>query len=97
MINAKDCTDMIEIRAEIDNIDTQIVKLIAKRSEYVHEAAKFKTDENSVKDSKRVQQVLNSKKELATEHGAPPALIEELYKMMINFFINKEMEEWKSK
>jgi isochorismate pyruvate lyase len=97
MKNAKDCTNMTEIRAAIDNIDTQIVKLIAERSKYVHEAAKFKTDEKSVKDSKRVQQVIESKIKLAVEHGAPSALVEELYKMMINFFIDEEMKEWKSK
>ena len=97
MKDARDCTNMIEIRTAIDIIDNQIVELIASRSKYVKEAAKFKKDEKAVTDSNRVQKVLNSKKELAEKYGASPELIEKIYKMMIDFFINEEMKEWKSK
>lgn len=88
---------MAEIREAIDITDRKIVKLIAKRSEYVKEAAKFKKDENAVKDPKRVLEVISSKKELAKKYGAPPELTEQIYKMMIDFFISEEMKEWKTK
>jgi isochorismate pyruvate lyase len=88
MKDAKDCVNMTEIRTAIDIIDNQIVELIASRSKYVKKAAK---------DSNRVQKVINSKKELAEKYGASPELIEKIYKMMIDFFINEEMKEWKSK
>ncbi|WP_031479260.1 chorismate mutase [Maridesulfovibrio frigidus] len=97
MKDAKDCADMTEIRTAIDSLDTKIIELIAHRSEYVHEAAKFKADEKAVRDSARVQKVINSKKELATKHGASPELIGEIYKLMIDYFINEEMKEWKSR
>ena len=96
MKDAKDCTNMIEIRTAIDIIDNQIVELIASRSKYVKEAAKFKKDEKAVTDSNSVQKVINSKKELAEMYGASSELIEKIYKMMIDFFINEEMKEWKS-
>lgn len=97
MKEPKDCSNMTEIRESIDITDQEIVKLIAKRSEYVKEAAKFKKDENAVKDPKRVLEVINSKKELAIKYGAPPELTENIYKMMIDFFVSEEMKEWKSK
>ena len=69
---ARECINIVEIRAAIDIIDNQIVELIASRSKYVKEAAKFKNDEKAVKDSNRVQKVINSKKELAEKYGASP-------------------------
>jgi len=97
MKDARDCIDITEIRTAIDSIDNQIVELIAIRSKYVKEAAKFKKDEKAVSDSNRVQKVIGSKKELAEKCGAPPELIEKIYNIMIDFFINEEMKEWKSK
>jgi len=47
-----------------------------------------------VKDSSIVAKVIESKKELAIEYGASPELIGDIYKMMIDFFIKEELEEW---
>ena len=68
-----------------------------KRSLYVKEAVKFKTDKESVKDSSRVEKIINSKKLLAQKYGLSTNLIETIYRTMIDFFINEEMKEWKSK
>ena len=46
--DARDCIDITGIRTAIDSIDNQIVELIAIRSKYVKEAAKFKKDEKAV-------------------------------------------------
>ena len=94
MIEPNQCTDMNDIRTAIDKIDNDIVKLISKRSQYVQEASKFKKDETAVKDSIRVTKVINSKKELALKYGASPELIGDIYKMMIDFFIEEELNEW---
>jgi isochorismate pyruvate lyase len=88
------CSDMSDIRNVIDSIDNQIVHLIARRGEYVKAAAKFKTSEESVSDYERVKQVIASKKRLAEEYQISPILIEKIYSVMINFFIEEEMEEW---
>lgn len=94
MIEPKQCKDMNDIRNAIDEIDNNIVQLISKRSEYVYEASKFKKDETAVKDSTRVTKVINSKKELALKYGASPELVGDIYKMMIDFFIQEELKEW---
>ncbi len=52
MKNATECKNMEDIREAIDNIDNNIVELIAKRSNYVHEAAKFKKKRDSCKRCK---------------------------------------------
>jgi len=55
----------------------------------------YKNNETEVRDSKRVEKVIESKKTLAKESGVSPELIARIYEMMINFFINQEMNEWK--
>ena len=87
---------MIDIRTEIDRIDNSIVQLISHRSEYVKEASKFKKDIKAVKDTNRVAKVIASKTELALRYDAPSELIEIIYTLMIDYFVNAELNEWKS-
>ena len=97
MLQPKDCKNMEHIRDAIDTIDNQIVKLIAQRAKYVYKASEFKISKESVKDSKRVKEVIASKKDLAKKYEVSPLLIEILYEKMIEHFINEEMEQWKRK
>lgn len=96
MKKAIECENMIDIRNEIDVIDSKIVELIAKRAEYVKAAAKFKNDEDAVRDVKRVEAVIDSKKNLAREHGVSTSLVAKIYSIMIEHFINEEISEWHS-
>ena len=91
------CNNLEEVRYNIDKIDNEIIKLIAKRQEYVIQASKFKKDTNSVKAPKRVEEVIEKVKDLATEYGANKDLVENIYRTMISNFINLEMKEYKNK
>jgi isochorismate pyruvate lyase len=91
------CENIEDIRLGIDSIDNQIIQLIAQRAEYVKEAVKFKNSEVAVRDQKRVAQVIESKKQLARQYNISPELIGEIYHIMIDYFVNQEIEEWKRK
>ncbi|OQA75341.1 MAG: isochorismate-pyruvate lyase [Candidatus Dependentiae bacterium ADurb.Bin246] len=52
------CKNIREVRNNINNIDEQIVKLIALRGSFVKQAAKFKKDSDSVKAPTRVEEVI---------------------------------------
>jgi isochorismate pyruvate lyase len=93
----KDCQNIEEIRVGIDAIDYEIVRLLAQRSGYVQYAAKFKTSTASVKAEDRVKSMLNKRREWAAEHHVSPDIIEEIYRTIVNSFINNEMKEWKEK
>jgi isochorismate pyruvate lyase len=90
----EDCRNIDDIRYEIDLVDNQIIKLIALRSQYVKKAANFKKSENAVRDEERVKKVIESKKQLALEYNISPDLIGEIYKTMIEYFVNQELDEW---
>ena len=94
MIEVEECKNMNDIRYAIDELDSNIIKLMSQRLKYVRKASNFKKDETDVRDSNRVKEVIESKKKLAIEHDLPPELIGNIYKMMIDSFIEEELEEW---
>ena len=88
------CNSIEEVRNNINNIDEQIVKLIAQRGKFVNQAAKFKKDSDAVKAPKRVEEVINKVKKLAQLNGANEEVVENVYRTMINNFIKAEMKEF---
>lgn len=91
-----ECNSINDIRDAIDEIDKNIISLIASRASYVHEAAKFKTSSKSVRDEDRVQKMLVKRKEWAIEKNIKPEFIEKLFQSIVNYFINEEMVKWKN-
>ena len=89
-----ECNSIEEVRNNINNIDEQIVKLIALRGEFVKQAAKFKKDSDDVKAPERVEEVINKVKDLAKSTSANEEVLENVYRTMINSFIKAEMKEF---
>ena len=88
------CNSLEEVRANIDRIDNEIIKLIAERGTYVVQASAFKKDEDGVKDTERVEKVIVKVRKKAVEYGANPDMVEALYREMIARFVNMEMSEF---
>ena len=88
------CNTLDEVRANIDRIDDNIIKLIAERGTYVSQASKFKKNEDGVRDTSRVEKVIQKVREKAEFYGASPDMVEALYREMISRFINMEMSEF---
>ena len=89
-----ECNSIEEVRNNINNIDEQIVKLIALRGEFVNQAARFKKDSNAVKAPKRVEEVISKVRNLAKATGANEEVVKNVYRTMINSFIKAEMKEF---
>ena len=89
-----DCTDLSQVRIEIDRIDNDLVDLIAERFGYVERAWQIKLglkQEASV--PWRNQQVIDKVRARAVEKGVPPDLCEALWRQMIGWFIQYEEEK----
>lgn len=97
MKEPKACENIKEIRDGIDAIDRQILASFGKRMEYVNEIVKFKSDEDSIVAADRQQEVYQKRREWAEEFGLDPDLYEEIYKMLVNWNIKKELEIFKNK
>lgn len=92
-----DCKNIQEVRENINQLDTQIVKLICEREGYVKQASKFKTSKTDVKAPDRVEKVIEKVRALAAEEGGNPEIIENIYRKMISEFINMEMSEYEER
>lgn len=93
----EDCTDIGEIRIEIDRLDQQVVHLLGQRFAYVKAASKFKTSEINVKAPERFKAMLLQRREWAKAEGLDPDAIEKMYADLVNHFIAEEMKYWRLK
>lgn len=89
-----ECKSLEDAREYIDKIDTVIVKMIAKRTSCVKQAAKFKTDADGVKAPDRVEAVIRKVRVRAESYGADADMVEALYREMISRFIEMETREF---
>lgn len=91
----EECEQMMDIRQEIDLIDQQIISMIGKRYQYVKSAAKFKTDEAAVKAPERFAAMLLERRRWAEMEDLNPDVIEKMYRDLVHYFINEELNHWK--
>lgn len=92
-----ECSNIQEIRSEIDAIDREVINALGKRSAYVKAAAKFKPSETSVKAPERFNTMLQQRRIWAESAGLNPDVIEKLYRDLVNYFIDEELKHWQSK
>ena len=92
----KTCNSLEEVRNEIDTIDDQLVELIAKRNEYIKQAAKFKESVDQIKSDERIEQVIQNARKKAIEHNMNPNMIEDIFKIMIDEMVETEIAEFRN-
>ncbi|MCG5449467.1 chorismate mutase [Micromonospora hortensis] len=90
---AETAATLTEIRARIDELDRELVGLLARREALVRQAAPLKSDAQAVRAPDRVAQVVARVRTVASEAGADPDLIEQIYRAMIQAFIDMETDE----
>ncbi len=89
-----DCTTLEEARAKIDEVDEEIVALIAKRNNYIKKIAHFKTSIEEVKAEERISDVISRAREQAISLDLSPNLINDLYVRMIDTMVESEIAEF---
>lgn len=88
------CESMVDIRAEIDRLDRQVVALLGQRFAYVKAASKFKTSETTVRAPERLQAMLQQRRAWAEEERLDADVVEKMYQDLVNHFIDEEMKHW---
>lgn len=92
----KDCKTLEELRSCVDDIDDQIVELIAKRNSYIKQASKFKKSVDEIKSQDRLDQVTNHVRHKALSLGVSPNLVARLYEIMIDEMVELEISEFRN-
>jgi len=86
-----DCTTMAEIRAEIDRLDDDLVRLFAERAGFIDRAAEIKAGVDlPARIEARVEEVVANVRRHAESYGLPPDLVEKLWRRLIDWSIARE-------
>ena len=89
-----DCSNMTEVRAGVDDVDSQIVQLLKRRFGYMDAAARIKPDRSVVRDEWRKADVLAKVDASAAALGVDRALMSRLYEDLIETSIAYELVEF---
>ncbi|WP_343737975.1 chorismate mutase [Achromobacter sp.] len=88
------CANLADVRANIDRLDDEIVRLIAERAMYVKDAARFKRDAFQVSAPARQAHVFEKARALAQRHNQGFSNLEQVvdatYRAMVAAFIANE-------
>lgn len=89
---AKDCADMAQLRAAIDDLDQRLVALLAVRQTYMDRAAQLKQTRAAVRDEARIEDVVAKVLAEAARAGLSPAIAEPVWRTLIERSIAHEFE-----
>lgn len=88
---AQDCADMTELRQAIDGLDRELVRLLVIRAGYIDRAAAIKAEVAlPARITARVEEVVANVRSHASAGGLDPALVELLWRQLIEWSISRE-------
>ena len=93
-LDPDDCRTMIDVRAGVDQLDRQLVELLARRFGYMRAAARIKSERSQVRDEERKAQVIAAARAAAFELGVPVGLVGDFWERLVEASIAYEMQAW---
>jgi chorismate mutase len=85
------------LRSKLDNLDTELLKLIKKRSNLVNEVLKIKVYKKEIIDQKRINFILRKIKKKSIQLKIDTKITNRIWKNMIWSFIDYEKRNFKKK
>ena len=85
------------LRIKLDRLDTDLLKLIKKRSNLVNDVLKVKIHKKEIIDQKRISFILKKIKKKSIELNIDPIITSRIWKNMIWSFIDYERRNFKKK
>ena len=83
---------MTEVRAGVDQVDRELVALLARRFAYMDAAARIKPERGAVRDEARKAQVLANVRSAAGAAGVPEPVAAELWERLVEASIAYELQ-----
>ena len=85
------------IRIKLDRLDTELLKLIKKRSNLVIDVLKVKIHKKEIIDQKRINFILKKIKNKSIQLNIDPKITNRIWKNMIWSFIDYEKRNFRKK
>ncbi len=91
MIDPENCRTMADVRATVDAVDTEIIKLLERRFALMAAAARIKTSRAAVRDEDRKAEVIANAMKAARAAGVPESLVAAMWDMLVEASIAHEL------
>ena len=88
------CKTMTDVRAGVDALDRELVRILVVRQGYMDAAARIKQDRDAVYDAERIEDVVSKVLVAAKEQGLNPDIAEPVWRKLIERCIAHEFEQW---
>ena len=90
----KDCQTMVDVRAGVDAIDRELVRLLVVRQGYMDAAARIKPNRAAVYDADRIEDVVSKVLAEGRKQGLSPQIAEPVWRKLIERCIAHEFDRW---
>ncbi|MEM1380854.1 MAG: chorismate mutase [Pseudomonadota bacterium] len=91
----EDCHSMEDVRAGVDELDRELVRMLVIRQGYMEAAARIKPTIDDVRVPWRIEDVVEKVLESAKREGLNPRIAEPVWRQLIECCIAHEAEHWK--
>ena len=93
MLDPAECPDMPTLRAQIDTLDQELVRLLARRAGYIDRAVEIKTEAGlPASIPARIEDVVAKVKATAMDEGLDPEIVEVMWRKLIDWSIAREAQ-----
>ncbi|MEP6343471.1 MAG: chorismate mutase [Maricaulaceae bacterium] len=89
-----DCQTMLEVRAGVDALDRELVRLLVIRQGFMKAAARIKPNRDAVYDSDRIEDVVSKVLVEAKTAGLSADIAEPVWRKLIERCIAHEFDMW---
>lgn len=83
---------MTDVRAGVDAVDDELVRLLVRRQGYMEAAARIKAERALVRDEARIEAVMAHVRASAAQMGLSHAIAEPVWRALIEACIAHELE-----
>jgi len=90
----EDCETMADVRAGVDALDRELMRLIGTRFGYMRAAARIKPERDHVRDEARKAEVIENVRADARREGIPDDALGDIWDALVEASIAYEMIEW---
>ena len=85
------------LRKKLDKLDSDLLKIIKKRTDIVKKVLSLKSSKNEIVDKKRISSILNKIKKESLKKKIDPKITHRIWKNMIWTYTNFEKRNFKKK
>ena len=89
-----ECANIQEVRDEIDIIDREVIEALSKRFQYVIAAQGLKRVQLAL-DRQIAFRLCYSGRSGLEESGLNPEVVENIYRVLVNYYIDEELKHYK--